>query len=48
MRFCIILSFCNIGTSGKPKKDKESKEETPKNKKKVGTPQTFPKANNKV
>lgn len=48
VEFCIIFPSCRTGTSGKSKKAKETEVETPKNKKKISTPQTFPKANNKV
>lgn len=46
--FCIIFPSCHTGTSGKSKKAKETEAETPKNKKKISTPQTFPKADSKV
>lgn len=48
IEFCIMFSSGITGTGGKAKRHKETVVRTPKNKKEISTPQTFPKANNKV
>lgn len=47
IEFCIIIS-CITGIRRKGKSGDETEVKTPKTKKEISTPQTFPKANKKV